>query len=218
MPSLNPTFPLVRKRPRFGCFGCLVQCAVILALGGVLMVAITGLFYPWAFYLGGNFHILPSWQGWGRAHTAGGDYLLWLYFYPTPSRSRMYLDTSLKGEAYVCTPHGENIRLTLGGGMPRHLKLSTDGEPVRFYMYHRPWNATFVTDRRPRLELQGNWRNPHLVMTDKGSISRAFQPDGTVYRGNGANRPYATEPIPITLAAGSYSDYKNACSAAHRSP
>jgi hypothetical protein len=207
----NPLPRLAARKARTGCFGCLWQCAVVLVLGAILILAATGVFYPWAFYLGGKFHIVPGWQGWGRAHTQNGDYLLWLRFQPTPRGSKMYLDTNITGDAYVCTPRGENIRLKLGGGMRKHLNLSTDGEPISFYMYYRPWNGPFIAERRPRLELRGNWRNPNLVMDDKGSITRAFQADGTVYRGHAANHPYSTNPVPITFVQGPYSDFEKAC-------
>ena len=213
MGSDTPLPRLAARKARTGCLGCLWQCAVVLVLGAVLVLAATGIFYPWAFYLGGKFHIVPGWQGWGTAHTQNGDYLLWLRFQPTPSGSKMYLDTNLTGNAYVCTPRGENIRLKLGGSMRKHLNLSTDGEAISFYMYYRPWNGAFITERRPRLELRGNWRDPNLVMDDQGSITRAFQPDGTVYRGHGPNRPYAKNSVPITLAQGPYSDFENACKA-----
>jgi hypothetical protein len=214
MPGDNNPLPrLVARKARTGCLGCLWQCALVLVVGSILLIALTGLFYPWSFYLGGRFHILPAWQGWGRAHAQSGDYLLWLYFWPTPRGSKMYLETNLTGDAYVCTPRGENIRLRLGGGTRKHLNLSTDGEPIHFYMFYRPWNGAFVTERRPRIELRGNWRNPNLLMNDEGSINRAFQSDGSVYRGTEANRPYATNPVPITFAQGSYSDFEKACGA-----
>jgi hypothetical protein len=212
---LDPV-PFVARKARRGCLGCLWQSSLLLVLAGVLFLAFTGLFFPWAFYLGGNFHILPYWQGWGRAHAKSGDYLLFVRIEPTTRGSRMYLSTNLTGIAYVCTPRGENIRLNLGGGMRKHLNLSTDGEAISLYMFYWPWNANFINDRNPRLELRGHWRNPNLVMDDHSSIARAFQPDGTVYHGHEPNRPYMTEVVPITLNPGSYSDYKSACSVVHR--
>jgi len=210
----------VPARPRRGCFGCLGslvwQLIVILVLGGILVIAVKGISAPWAFYLGGNFHILPYWAGWGRAHAKSGDYLFYVQIEPTSRGSKMYLETNLTGIAYVCTPRGENIRLRMGGGMRKHLNLSTDGEAIHLYMNYWPWNANFINDTSPRLEFRGHWQNPNLVMDDHSSIARAFQPDGTVYHGNGANRPYMTEIVPITFTAGPYSQYKAACSTAHR--
>jgi hypothetical protein len=102
-----------RVKPRRGCVGCLWQtlwqCTLILGLGAILVIAMTGLFYPWAFYLGGRFHILPYWQGWGKLHAKSGDYVLFVQFEPTPRGSKMYLETNLTGIAYVCTPRGENF-------------------------------------------------------------------------------------------------------------
>jgi hypothetical protein len=48
-------------------------------------------------------------------------------------------------------------------------------------------------------------------MDDQSSIQRAFEPDGTVYRGTGKNHPYKGEIVPVTLQPGSYSDFKAAC-------
>jgi hypothetical protein len=177
----------------------------------------TGLFYPWAFYLGGKFHIMPYWQGWGKLHAKSGDYVLFVRFEPTPRGSRMYLESNLKGTGYLCTPRREKFRMNLGGGMRKHLNLSTDGEAIHLYMDYWPaWSGQFISDRRPSLDLRGHWRNPNLVMDDHGSISNAFQPDGSVYRGHDRNRPYSTEVVPITLSEGSYSDFEAACAAVHR--
>lgn len=125
----------------------------------------------------------------------------------------MGLESNLTGRADVCTPRGEEIPMHLGGGMPRHLKRSTDGEPIHLYVHYWPWNGTFIADHRPSLEFRGHWKNPDLVMDDHGSIGRAFQPDGSVYRGHGTNRPYMPEVVPITFAEGSRSAFDNACAA-----
>src|ERR1041385_8409880 len=126
---LNPALQ-APHRPRFGCLGCLWQCLLIFLLAGAGLVAITGVFAPWAFYMGGKFHALPYWQGWGKLHAPGGDYLIYVLIEPTPRGSRMYLETNLTGSANVCTPRGEDISLRLGGGMRKHLNLSTDGEAI----------------------------------------------------------------------------------------
>ena len=207
-------------RRRRGCLGCLGgllwQLAIGLLLGSILVIAITGIFAPWAFYLGGKFHVLPYWQGWGKLHAKSGDYVMFVRIEPTPRGSRMYLETNLTGGAYVCTPRGENFRMHLGGGMRKHLNLSTDGEAIHLYMDYWPWNAQFITDHKPSLEFRGHWRNPNMVMDDHSSIGRAFQPDGSVYRGHDNNRPYMTEIVPVTFAPGSYSDFERACSTVHR--
>ncbi|HZQ20390.1 MAG TPA: hypothetical protein VFA90_16975 [Terriglobales bacterium] len=212
----NP-IPVVSRKPR-GCFGCLLQCTVVLVLDAVLLIALTGLFYTWAFYLGGKFHIMPMWQGLGKAHAKSGDYFVWVQFEPTPRGSKViYRATNLRGQAYVCTQRGEKFPMHLGGGMPMHLKLSTDGEAVSLYMYYWPLGyGGFNSDHRPSLEFRGNWHNPNLVMDDHGSIGRAFQPDGSVYRGHESNRPYMQELVPITFVEGSRSEFDKACAAVRR--
>ena len=208
--------PLAPRKPRVGCVGCLGHTAWILAVGAIFLLASTAVFYPWAFYLGGKFHILPYWQGVGKLHAKSGDYVLFVRLEPTPRGSGMYLETNLTGISYICTPRGESLRLSLGGGMRKYLSRSTDGEAIHLYMIYRPWNFQFISDRRPHLSFRGHWHNPDLVMDDDGSIGRAFQPDGTVYRGNDPNRPYRQDVLPVTFTPGSYSDFEAACGATKR--
>jgi len=190
------------------------QVILVLVASVILLTAMTGLFYPWAFYLGGKFHIMPFWQGWGRMHSKGGDYLVWVQFEPTPRGSKMYLETNLTGRALVCTPRGERLPMHLGGGMRKHLNLSTDGEAIHLYMDYWPLGfGGFVTDHRPSLQFRGHWQNPNLLMDDHGSVANAFEPDGTVYRGHSPDRPYSTEAVPITFMQGSSSEFDQACAA-----
>jgi len=60
MSSDNTLGRIATIKPRTGCLGCLWQVGLVLFLGVVLVTALTGLFYPWAFYLGGKFHIMRS--------------------------------------------------------------------------------------------------------------------------------------------------------------
>lgn len=210
--SLDPLARPPTRKARTGCLGCLFQVGLVLLLGVVLSTALVGVFYPWAFYLGGKFHIIPYWQGVGRAHAKSGDYLVWVQFEPTPRGSGMYLTSNLTGNAYVCTPRGERIPMHLGGSMRKNLNLSTDGEKISLYMNYWPlFYGQFVGDRRPSLEFRGKWQNPNIVMDDHGSIGRAFEPDGTVYRGHGGNRPYMDEVVPITFVEGPRSELDKAC-------
>ena len=108
----------------------------------------------------------------------------------------------------------KQFRLNLGGSMRPHLNLSTDGEASDLYMGNWPWlYGSFMTERRPSLNLRGHWRNLNLVMDDTGSLSRAFLADGRVYLGHDTNHPYNGEIVPITLVNGSYSEFERACKA-----
>jgi hypothetical protein len=100
--------------------------------------------------------------------------------------------------------------------MRKHLNLSTDGEPVHLYMHYWPWNANFIADHNPSLDLRGNWRNPNLVMDDQGSIAKAFLPDGTVRHGSNSGRPTPPEVVPLALSQGSYRDFEKACTNTHK--
>jgi hypothetical protein len=198
--------------------GCLLQSFLALALGGLVYLAILAVFAPWGFFLGGPFHIIPYWQGWGRIHSKiSGDYALYVQFEPTSRGSRVLPASNLTGTAYLCSPRGERFRMHLGGSMRAHLNLSTNGEAIHLYMNNWPaLTGGFIADHRPSLDLRGHWENPNLVMNDGGSLSRAFEADGTIYNGHSTSRPYAPEIVPITINQGSKSDFDAACQATHK--
>ncbi len=203
--SRTPTGML---RSRRGCLGCVPQLLAVLLLTGLVVLAATAFFAPWGFFLGGPFHIIPYWQGWGRLHSSlSGDYALYLRM--EPAGATRLGSAYLSGVGYLCTPRGERIRLELVALMGRHLELSTDGQAISIDLYHRPaltWN--FNPERRPRIDLHGRWRNPNLVLDDHGSFSRAFLKDGSINLGA---LPAARETVPITISPGSWSEFEQAC-------
>lgn len=211
--STQPTAipPLPTKR-RLGCFWSLVAFFV---LGSLVVLALTAALTPWGFYLGGHFHWFPMWQGWGRMHSASaGDYVLFVRM--SPSRRGQGRHASVSGTAELCTPRGEHFTLRLGGSMNKGgWFTNTDGEPLHIYMSRRTW---FLggTETRPHLDLYGLWHNPDLLMEDRGALSRAFLPDGSLNTGTSRNQPYAREVVQVTLREGSKSDFESACSAAKR--
>jgi hypothetical protein len=200
-----------RRRRRFGL---LTQLLLLLILGSAFFLLVTAVFAPWGYYLGGHFHPLPFWQGWGRTHVAaaGGDYLLFVRVEPSSRGSKMYLSTNLRGIAYLCTPKGERFRLSLGGSMPRHLPLDTVGQPIHLYMSNAPgWKTGFITDRRPYLNFYGKWADRQLVLDDHKTLSNAFLPDGTLYKAHDSNHPRAGEATQVTLKEGTYTEFEAAC-------
>jgi hypothetical protein len=190
---------------------------MFLVLGAILYLGLNAVIAPWAFFLGGSFHLNPQWQGWGRMHAkTSGDYVVFVRLEPQfkGSRYTIYPVSSLTGVGYLCTPRGERFRMKLGGGMRAHLHNSTDGEAINLYLNNQPVIG-FFSNNRPSISLQGHWHNPDIVMDDHGSIWNAFQPDGGVYLGHDRNRPYSSEIVPVTLVPGSYSDFERACVAPH---
>lgn len=207
-------------RPR-GCLGCLGQMVwrggMVLAFAVVAVLVVTAILAPWSFYLGGTFHIIPYWHGWGTLHAKSGDYVVFVEFGPTSRRSRVLAHSNLKGLGYVCTPRGEEFRMHLYGSMRPYLPVSTDGEPIDLGLSYWPvFLGPFISDHRPGIQLRGHWKNPNLVMDDNSSIFRAFLADGSVYLGHDTNHPYNGEVVPVTLVQGSYSDFKAACAAVKR--
>jgi len=170
------------------------------AAGSVFLVAIDFVFAPWAFYFGGSRHLIPVWQGIGRMRGPAGDYVLYVWFAPTPG-GRTFNLPAVRGWGYLCTPRGERLELRLSGGMTQKTGIDSNGKEMRLELYRRPWywGLTGTWDRRPRLELRGPWRNPNLELDDGGSLSRAFVADGTVYTGPARNQPRAGEHVTVVL-------------------
>jgi hypothetical protein len=208
--------PQRQTKPRMGC---LPRGLLVVAFLFAAFVAAPALFAPWGFFLGGRFHMLPWWQGWGRMHSPAGDYVVFVEMSPRPSGSRILYLPSVGGTGAVCTPRGQTFRLRLRGGFHRRLGSSrdTNGEEMSLSLSQNLNMLQTNRDTLLRFSLQGIWRNPDLVMDDRGTIARAFNPDGTLYAGDPGKRPPAGAPLQITLQEGSRSDFDSACAAAKSS-
>ena len=189
------------------------HAVVLVVFLGIIVSTVFISSYKWSFYLGGRFHVLPWWQGMGKLHAITGDYLLFVWIAPQTRDVGGYTQTNLTGDAHLCTPRGENIYLSLGGGMRKHLNVSTDGEAINLYMDGRSPIANMNGDYSPHLEFKGHWQNAKLVMDDQGTVAKAFRSDGTIYHAQDRNRVYTPELVPITVTSASFSEYKAACNA-----
>ena len=197
---------------RSGCLGCLPRLLLTLVLGCVVIIAITAIFAPWGFFLGGKFHIIPYWQGWGVIHARSGKYAVFVRFQPAPSGSKVLPHPTVRGTGYLCSPRGEIFKMKLSGGMRRGIGADTNGEKISLGMDYWPTFGGFMTHHNPSVGIEGKWQNPNIVGDDHGSIFRAFNPDGTV-AGPDPHRPYPGDITPVTLVPGSYSDFETACKA-----
>lgn len=185
-----------RIRRRVGCLGCLGRLVLGVALGVVLIVVMDGVFTPWAFYFGGTFRPLPVWQGIAKVHASSGDYVVYFWMSPAKSGPPFY-NPYFNGWGALCTPRGERYPLRVIASLFERPGRDTNGREMRLEMYRRPWywSWTGTWDRRPSLTLRGRWQNPDLVMTDKGSLSDAFLPDGRLYDGPPKNQPHKGETL-----------------------
>lgn len=203
--------PAIPPFPRKSGPGCLVQVLTVLVLGMVLMLAIYAVFTPWAFYMGGHFHIYPGWTGWGKLHSnSAGDYALYVSVSPaTGGRGTYRAVPHIKGQAILCTPRGERYRLRVGGDFGKTSGTDLQGKTAYLYAYNY---SVFSGSTRPSLEFRGKWNNPDLVLDDQGSINRAFDPGGKLVT-NHHMRPYIQEVVPLTLHEGTRADFDAACAA-----
>jgi hypothetical protein len=202
-------------RRRGGCLGCLGKLlgylVVYLALGSLLLCAIDAVFAPWSFFMGGRFHPIPMWRGWGKLHSASGrDYVLYIWFEP----ARGYRGVAhVLGWGTLCTPRGESYSVRASGYMEKFMGASTDGKRMDLSVYRRPWywGWTGKWDRRPQLELRGAWHNPDLVLNDGGSLDRAFNSDGTLHSGPTRYQKPGERGVQLTLHEGTKSEFAAAC-------
>jgi hypothetical protein len=222
MPTpIVPPFPYVKRRSSAGCLaGCVVKVLGALVFGCLVVLVVYVIVAPWAFYLGGQFHPLAYWQGFGIMHGPGGDYAVLVWISPRPGGrgggGAFYLSgPSVGGSGIVCTPHGERYNLRLTGSFTNKLGLrttDTNGQPIGLTLSQRL--NFFNTNSYTRLSfsLHGTWQNPNLVVDDRGTLSQTFNPDGTWTPGDRYKHPKG-EPIPLTLHPGSGSDFDTACAA-----
>jgi len=209
-PVETPPVTSLKKSGR----GCLMLMIFGTLAAIVFGFALTAIFSPWGFFMGGRFHLYPQWQGWGRLHSStAGDFVLFVRI--VPGSGARHGGPQVKGSGVLCTPRGEKYNLNVAGEFERHFGLDFQGRSVVLGMS----NSSFIERQMgrylaPKLQLFGKWDNPNLVMDDRGSLSHAFEPDGSLYTGNFKNRPNTRETVPVTLREGRRSDFDAACAAA----
>lgn len=192
--------------------GGLIRNLMILAVGIILIVVIGAAFTPWGFFMGGGFHLLPRWQGWGKIHSsaAGGDYVLYLSISPKTGRG-MGL-SNVGGSGLLCTPRGETFYMSVTGDFDKSIRADTDGKAASFYLSSRyKANNKFSYKAKPGLELHGKWVNPDLVLNDHGSIANNFGHDAKLYTDKLPGPAAITEVAALTLHEGNKSDFEAAC-------
>ena len=194
--------------PRKARHGCVVQVLAALVFGVVVLLGVMALVTPWGFYMGGHFHLIPQWSGWGQMHSKlAGDYALFVNF--SPKTGRHLGLTHVSGNAYLCTPLGEQYKLRLSGDFENPHGTDLQGKTAHLYANNY---STFSGGTAPSVDFRGKWSNPDLVLDDHGSLNRAFDPGGKLVT-NQHMRPYVQEVVPLTLHEGDYSDFNAACAA-----
>jgi hypothetical protein len=188
--------------------GCVVQVLGALGFGVVVLLGVMVIVAPWGFYMGGHFHIIPQWTGWGRMHSnLAGDYALLVTFSPKTGKGLGL--THVSGNGWLCTPRGERFNLRLAGDFQNPHGTDLQGKTAHLYMNYY---SSFSGSTAPSLDFRGKWNNPDLVLNDGGSLNRAFDPGGALVT-NGHMRPYKQEVVSLTLHEGSNSEFNAACAA-----
>lgn len=179
-------------------------------VGFMISSVITAVFAPWAFFLGGRFHWLPTWQGVGMLQAPGrGRFGLRVRLYPSPRGTR-FGGTYVRGVAELCTPAGETFALNLQGGADESVGADMNGHMLSLSLANRPawwWIEGRYESWRPRLAFHGRWANPELVLGDQGTLAREFAVDGRLNVHPGAVGAVAHG----TLREGGSDDFAELC-------
>jgi len=194
--------------PRKARHGCVVQVLGALVFGAVVLGGVMAIVAPWGFYMGGHFHIIPQWTGWGQMHSkVAGDYAVLVTFSPKTGRGLGL--THVSGNAVICTPRGEQYKLRLAVDFQNPHGTDLQGKTAHLYASNY---STFSGSTAPSLDFRGKWSNPDLELNDGGSLNRAFDPGGALVT-NRHMRPYMQEVVPLTLHEGRRADFDAACAA-----
>jgi hypothetical protein len=189
---------------------------VSLAMGLVATLALLGfvvfgLAPSWNFHLGGHFHPLGGWQGKGTLHstTAGGDYTMWIQF-ELAQATRRGRGPTLTGSGVLCSPRGENVPLHIWANALR--SHGTDLTDVPLHVQMNAWMPLALpgADRSPHLDFYGTFGDDVLILEDRGSVGRAFTPDGTV-RESAAKAPPGAENSRVTFEKSALSRLPDWC-------
>lgn len=184
--------------------GSLAQVFWVLLLGGTLCYGVVVGLDPWSIHIGGRWTPLLTWSGSGKLVTKGGTYPLYVFFFPSSSFSRLHLDGlrptgGVQGSGWLCTSPGVTQNLRLSGTIYGSWR-STDGSLMSVRLIEP--KVLDVGQRQGFFNLYGRWQGPALVMEDRGEPGHIFRSGLTV------------EHASVTLAWGSYSDFKAACASA----
>lgn len=187
----------------------LLKIAALAVVAFALPYAIDAAFAPWAFFMGGHFHLNPKWAGWGRMHSnTSGDYAIYITLSPSFGRGQSV--TAITGKGALCTQRGDQYRLSVAGSFEKGSGVDLQGRTARLYPHN--YNPKHTGHNDPSLEFRGKWNNPDLVLDDQGSINQAFDPDGTLAKKNHP-RSNTHERVSLILHEGSRSEFDAACAA-----
>lgn len=200
--------PTPHPAPRKGR-NVLLKLVALAVLAFGLRFVLDAVFTPWAFFMGGHFHLNPKWAGWGRMHSStSGEYAIYITI--SPSLGRGHSSNDITGKGALCTQRGDNYRLSMAGSFEEGSGVDLQGRTATIYPHNYDPKHTGHND--PSLEFRGKWNNPDLVLDDQGSINQAFDPDGGLAKKKRAPSGMQ-EIVQLTLHEGSRSDFDAACAA-----
>ena len=173
-------------------------------LGGAIVLTVIGLlgvcgFFaltnPWIFTVG-RLRFIPLWEGQATAKGPGGDYAIYVLFYPS-NGPQVRPSTWISGSGYICAPGGHSHYVNIGGSTDSVVWKDMNNLP--FHIYTRgPASVAYMLAKAglpPELELRGRWQGDEIVMKDDGTIAAAFLSDGTLNPNAPMRKPEAEQQL-----------------------
>ncbi len=171
---------------------------------GLLILAVIGLigvygFFaltdPWIFTVG-RLRPYPLWEGKAEAKGPGGDYAIYIGFYPSTG-PQVRAATWVDGFGFVCAPGGQSYYAHVGGSTDSVVWKNMNNLP--FHIYTRgPTSLAHMLARAglpPELEFRGRWQGDQLEMADDGTITAAFLSDGSLNPNAPIRKPDAEQKL-----------------------
>jgi hypothetical protein len=165
----------------------LIQLLLLVVLCGFVVMAVMGITNPWIFNVGGHIRFLPFWEGIADFEGPGGTYRIFVYFQPSNASSHVLPSTSISGSGWVCAPHGHAYAVKIGGGAHEVVWRDMNDKAFTLYLYKRSLGSS--QHLPPKLQFNGRWVGPNLVMEDKGTVGASFLADGSLNPRPGAPGP-----------------------------
>ena len=148
--------PLTVQSPRrksSSCLGCIGSLFGLLILGSIGYLLVVAVLAPWMYFLGGGFHAIPIWQGWGKIQATSGNFVLYILL-SQPQTSRLGYP-NISGTAVLCTPRGEqfNSMRVIALFSSKDFGSDSNHQPIILQFHNYGLLGASSTDHRPEFDL-----------------------------------------------------------------
>jgi hypothetical protein len=179
----------------------------------LITAGVISAFSPWSFFIGGRFTPLAQWTGYGKMHSSGGDYGLFLRLAHHQSddvANAFSAQPNLRGSAILCTPQGDKFEYRLEGTV-RNAWLQTEGRATGLKLLTANREPQLRTLGLPSNDLRGVWRNGSLEIDDRGVAGAAALSPSPKARRSQRRTVHKTGNAATVVSYGNLSAFNSFC-------